>query len=192
MALTALETARYAEVWDSLDKYGNFAPGEEYLPIFLELLNGQRGTLLDAGTGSGKGALALQAAGFDVVACDLTDEGLTPEARANVTFRQACLWRPLRPVLPRGYVEWVYCTDVLEHLPTQFTMLAIEQMLRVATRGLFLSVCLVPDQAGVWIGHQLHQTVQPFVWWRDSLAELGTIVNGRDLITTATFLVSPR
>jgi hypothetical protein len=36
----------------------------------------------------------------------------------------------------------------------------------------------------------LHQTVQPFTWWRDSLKELGTIVEARDLLTDAAFLVT--
>jgi CRISPR/Cas system-associated exonuclease Cas4 (RecB family) len=41
----------------------------------------------------------------------------------------------------------------------------------------FLGIALVPDQFGVWMGTPLHLTVQPFTWWRDSLKELGTVVD---------------
>jgi len=88
-----------------------------------------------------------------------------------------------------GPYDWVYCTDVLEHLPPQFTMLAVDQMLRVATRGVFLTISTQPDQFGVWVGRSLHQTVQHYVWWRDSLRELGELVDARDLIGTALFVI---
>jgi hypothetical protein len=70
--------------------------------------------------------------------------------------------------------------------------LAIDQMLRVAKEGLFLTVSLVQDSFGVWAGKSLHQTVQPFTWWKDSLKELGTVTEARDLISNAVFVVKPR
>lgn len=197
--VTAAERATYAEVWDALwDRYGatEASPGVKYLPLFLDAIGAEasdreqpsRGTVLDAGCGSGVSAIALAEAGFEPILCDLTDEGLRPEAKA-FPFAQACLWKPLRPAIRRGLVDYVYCCDVLEHLPTQFVGLAIEQMLRVADRGLFISVSLVPDKAGVWLGKTLHQTVQGYQWWKDTCAELGTVVDARDLISDATFLV---
>jgi SAM-dependent methyltransferase len=195
MSLLATETQTYADMWQAVDSYKDHSPGEAMLPIFLDIVGPDRGHVLDAGTGSGKGALALRHAGFDVLAIDLTDAGLVPEAgpesRTSVPFRSACLWQPL-PVTAADGVDWVYCTDVLEHVPPQFTMLAIDQMLRVARRGVFLSVSLVPDHFGVWIGKALHQTVQSFVWWRDSIAELGRVTDARDLLASATFYVEPR
>jgi hypothetical protein len=113
---------------------------------------------------------------------------LVDDAR-DFDFHSACLWHDLSHV---GRFDWVYCTDVLEHIPPQFTMLAIDQMLRVAKEGLFLTVSLVPDSFGVWAGKSLHQTVQPFQWWKDSLKELGTVTEARDLISNAVFVVKPR
>jgi hypothetical protein len=86
----------------------------------------------------------------------------------------------------------VYCTDVLEHIPTQFTMLAVEQMLRVARRGVFVAVSVVPDTFGVWAGKALHQTVQSYTWWKDSLSEIGLVTDARDLLHAGTFYVEPR
>jgi SAM-dependent methyltransferase len=192
MTLQQTETDLYAGVWGSLEHYGTVAPGVRYLPAFLDCVGASRGHVLDAGTGSGKGALALAAVGFRVTCCDLTDSGLVDDARA-LPFHVACLWGDLRGLAPLWRTfDYVYCTDVLEHIPPQFTMLAISQMLRVAKRGLFLSVSLVPDQFGVWAGRPLHQTVEPFVWWRDSLGELGDVVDARDLHDNACFFVRAR
>lgn len=190
------ERTLYRDVWASLEAYGEHAPGEHYLPLFLQMVGDRRGTVLDAGTGSGKGAVALARAGFDVRLCDVTPEGLVPEAK-GLPFYEACLWSSLADVTRnfgtwgRQRADWVYCTDVLEHIPPQFTMLAIDQMLRVARHGLFLSVSFAPDNFGVWAGVALHQTVQPFTWWRDALREVGELVEARDLVGTGVFLVKP-
>lgn len=188
MSLTTRETALYEQVWD-LPAYATHAPGTVYLPVLqAHVPAGAR--VLDAGTGSGKGAVALADAGYDVIQCDLTDTGLVEAAR-SLPFVKACLWKSLLAQgLPR--VDAVYCTDVLEHLPTQFTMLAVRHLLDVARQGLLLSVSTVPDAFGAWVGTALHQTVQPFVWWRDALREVGVVQDARDLVGDAVFWVTPR
>jgi hypothetical protein len=192
------ERELYDEAWSAITDYADHSPGEAFLPIFLELVgkNGDNRTVLDVGTGSGKGAVKLHQAGFDVRMCDITNAGLIPEAQALPYF-DACLWHDLYPVTrafghpSRTRADFAYCCDVLEHVPEQFTMLAIDQMLRVVDQGVFLSVSLRPDQMGVWIGRVLHQTVRTFVWWRDSIKELGTVVEARDMLDRATFYVKP-
>jgi hypothetical protein len=65
-------------------------------------------------------------------------------------------------------------------------------MLKVAKEGLFLTVSLVPDAFGVWAGKSLHQSVFPFTWWKEALAEVGDVIEARDLISNAVFVVRPR
>jgi predicted TPR repeat methyltransferase len=182
------ERAKYEDAW-ALPAYAAHAPGERYLPIFLSMVNAEpRARVLDAGCGSGKGAAALLAAGFDVEMCDFTADGIVPEAR-GISMFETCLWDEF----PRFYREcpydYVYCTDVLEHVPQQLTMLVVARLLAVARCGLFLTVSTTPDQFGVWVGKQLHETVQPFTWWRDSLAAVGVVDEARDLLNAAAFLV---
>lgn len=195
--ITARERATYEEMWTAGVGYDVHSPGLAYLPIFLQNAGVMRPrTVLDAGCGSGAMAVALAADGFDVTMCDLTSSGLLPAAE-DLPFFEASLWRPLPEqagaLRPRYVSAWDYvvCCDVLEHVPPQFTMLTIRNLIESARQGVFLSVCLQPDHMGVWAGKALHQTVQPFVWWRDSLREVATVVDARDLISDAVFYLKP-
>jgi len=191
--LLTTERETYQAIWQ-VEAYARYSPGVEMLPIFLDMVGDDGGLVLDAGCGSGLGALALEQAGFRVRMCDLTPDGLTADARGG-WFDTACLWRDLRQQLRYiefGAFDWVYCCDVLEHIPTPFTMLVVRNLLDVARRGVFLSISLQPDQFGAWIGKPLHQSVQSFTQWRDQLSELGSVRECRDLLTQGVYLVEPR
>jgi len=158
-------------------------------------------TVLDAGCGAGKGAIALASAGFTVTLCDHTDAGLTPDALAVGPFIQTNLWDDLSPVAylagvargtePGAPFDYAYCCDVLEHIPTPFTMLVVSRLLAVASRGVFLSISLQADNCGALVGEPLHLTVQSFVQWRDQLATLGRLVEARDLMSTGVYYLEP-
>src|SRR5688572_14262548 len=165
MSVIAREKATYDSAW-GIAHYADHSPGERLVSAFCDMagIASAKGvTVLDAGCGSGKGALALEAYGFTVRMCDITPEGLIPQARA-IPFHEACLWHPLAHAASPdwkhdGRLDYVYCCDVLEHIPTEFTMLVIARLLEVARSGVFLSISLLPDVFGAWIGHSLHQTV---------------------------------
>lgn len=186
--IVAKETEKYADLWSTIETYSQDAPGETNVPLFVAMAGERlqpKQTILDAGCGSGKGAVALSKLGLDltVCLCDLTDAGLTDEARAMDRFRSSCLWKFSLP----GW-NWIYCCDVLEHIPPEYTMLTIQRMLDSADYS-FFTISLVPDQFGIWVGERLHLTVQPFVWWRDRFRDLGTLIEARDLINYGAYLV---
>lgn len=187
--MTVLDTERatYEQMWSN-DDYAKHSPGERYVDAFLDMSGATGGRVLDAGTGSGKGALALKARGFDVELCDLTADGLVAEAQ-ELPFHDVCLWRDEFGV---GSFDWVYCCDVMEHVPLPFTMLVAQRLLDATTRGVFFSIALVPDRFGALVGQPLHKSVQSFVEWREQLREIGRIVECRDLGDTGLFLVEPR
>jgi hypothetical protein len=120
--------------------------------------------------------------------CDLVDVRSDGARTAFPAFIETSLWRSDRSL---GAADWVYCCDVLEHIPTAFTMLVVERLLDVAKQGVFLSICHQPDQHGAWVGEALHQTVQPFVWWRDHLSQIGELIEARDLLMNGIFVVRP-
>ena len=191
--LLADERALYDEAW-AVDGYDTFSPGEHYLPIFLDVLAaaGQvpgTMTVLDAGCGSGKGSLALAAHFATVRGFDITDSGLSDEARQRIPFTEGSLWGDVKAALG-DRVDWVYCTDVMEHVPEAMTMLVIHRLLTTAREGLFLSISLVPDQFGAMVGRPLHQTVRDFNWWKRMLAEVGSVAEARDLLNAGIFVVT--
>lgn len=185
------EREKYEQAW-AISAYTERSPAEQYLPVFIERAHAPA-TVLDAGAGSGKGAVALRTAGFRVTMCDCTPEGLVDEAK-DIPFHEAWLWNDLRSVVSlnsgRTTFDYVFCCDVLEHVPTPLAMLAVARMLEVAKHGLFLTVRTVSDDFGHLVGHPLHLTVQPFVWWRDYLATVGRVIEARDLLIDATFWVT--
>lgn len=189
--LHEVERDKYAELWGSVDAYGHGSPGERHVDLFLDMAETRLAeSILDAGCGSGKGAIALRARGFaDLTLCDLTDEGVAPAAQA-LPFITACLWSNLARQV--GHRDWVYCCDVMEHIPPAFVALTLQRLLDVSRRGVFLSIALTPDNFGAWVGAHLHQSVFPFVWWRDLLRELGTVRECRDLQGVGVYLVEPR
>lgn len=188
------ERAKYESAW-AFESYAAFAPGEQHIELFLDITGATPGqTVLDAGCGSGKGAIHLHRRGFGVYLCDLTPSGLVPEA-LDLPFTSACLWEDLRPSLPclaGDSVDWVYCCDVLEHIPPAFTMLVVSRLLDVCRRGIFLSIALHQDSFGIWVGEPLHQTVQSFADWRDQLNAVGRVKEARDLLMAGVYLVEPR
>lgn len=206
MDLAARERDVYESVW-GMEEYGEFSPGERYLPVFLGMLAGEataktytipgggvierRPTVLDAGTGSGKGALALDGVGFDVRCCDITDAGMVARARA-FPFDQVCMWDDLTRTYGPQRFDYVYCCDVMEHIPTSMTMLVVSRLLAVARYGVFFSISTVPDAFGARIGQPLHLTVEPFTWWRDNLAAIGDVKHARDMVNVGCYLVVPR
>jgi methyltransferase family protein len=190
MTLVNKERQLYEDVFATIGNYGEYSPGELYVPMFLDmakppLLPVGKHHVLDAGTGVGKSAMALANAGFTVECCDLDDHRL-PEFRF-FAFHRACLWEPFS-----GEWDYAYCCDVMEHIPKEFTMLAIARLLESVRRGAFFSVTFLPDNFGVFVGQPLHQTVETFTWWRDRFSTLGRLVESRDLLNSGVYYVEPR
>ncbi len=183
-SLLTTERAKYAAAW-TCDRYAVVSPGVQYLPLFLEMAQPQPGAkVLDAGCGAGAGTAALLAAGFEVTALDFVDNAYT----AAAPFIERPLWDDLHyPGL--RLQDFAYCTDVLEHIPPALTMLVVHRLLAIAWRGVFLTVSTQPDSFGYYVGEPLHLTVQPFIWWRDHLATIATVVEARDLLNAAAFFV---
>jgi len=177
MNLVERETDRYEELIGGMPEYLEHSPGERWADLFLEMTGAQPGdTVLDAGCCSAKGALALEERGLKPSLQDITDVGVVPEAK-HLFFTKRPLWADIA-----GQFDWVYCCDVMEHIPVEFTMLTLSRLLQRAKKGAFFTISLTQDQFGMFIGQPLHLTVQPYVWWRDRLKDVGELVEGRDFL----------
>lgn len=176
------ETAKYEKVW-AIPEYGNYSPGEEMARAFREIADPKPDSaILDIGCGSGKGALALGDE-FDRYLLDLTPDGLVPEAK-GLPFLRKSIWEPWD-----DHWDYGYCADVMEHLPPEFTMLAVKNILDHCDKA-FFQICFMPDHFGQKIGEPLHLTVCPFEWWLAHFKEFGTVIEARDLLQNGLFYVS--
>jgi SAM-dependent methyltransferase len=184
MIVTETEQAKYRDIW-TFPKYREHSPGEHAVPRFVRLLQPDVDTeVCDFGCGEGRGAVALAKAGCRVDGVDMVDVRSEDAQTMMRDFWCQSLWSlRLERRWPLGF-----CVDVLEHLPTEFTMLAITRMLSHCER-LYLEISTEPDNLGGLIGQPLHLTVQPFTWWRDRLSEIATVRDARDLMNKAAFLM---
>ena len=183
--ITEAERGKYDRIW-ALEAYHEASPGVRHIPLFERMMRLKHDAqILDIGAGSGAASRVLKDKGYDVEAFDLTNAGW---AHDDITIHTGSIWHDL-PRLP-GWLPYEvgYCCDVMEHLPTQFVGLAVRKMLE-ACGHVFLSIAFLPEGFGDCIGERLHLTVENFVWWRDTLREVGLLHDARDLIGEGVFHV---
>ncbi len=186
MSILAAEITKYEKMW-AVPSYSDFSPGEKWSAAFLEIAKPKAGeTVIDLGCGSGKGGQALEVAGLRVFYLDIVKH------HDHTPFIQQPLWLPFTErddAISYCEYDFGFCCDVMEHIPEQFTMAVVNNALD-ACGSVFFSISFVHDGFGDVIDEKLHLTVKDFKWWRDSLRELGTILEARDLLNEGIFYVS--
>jgi SAM-dependent methyltransferase len=181
----AQERDKYAEIW-SLEQYRNAtSPGLINVDRFMSVIKPDPlSRVIDLGCGSGKAGLELEKRGLRLSWLDITAAGLDPEVPRELFIEQP-LWAPM--TFQRRW-DYGFCCDVLEHLPTEYTLLSISRMLEYC-KTLWLQIALRPDNFGALIGEPLHLTVKPFDWWLIRLGTLGHVEDARDLIGEGLYVV---
>jgi SAM-dependent methyltransferase len=180
----AQERDKYAEIW-SIEEYRTAeSPGEQNVQRFMDVVNPPLGSsLLDIGCGAGRAGLDFVSRGLAVHWMDITDAALDP-AIDRARFIESPIWGSLA-----GKWDYGFCCDVLEHLPTEYTMAAIDRILAHCSIA-WLQISLRSDEFGKLIGEPLHLTVRPFDWWLLRIATLGRVSDARDLCGAALYVVS--
>ena len=189
MNILAKEQAKYEAIWQIPQYHDHTGGGKFFEDLFLKIVDPEPGTtVLDVGCGSGRGAAAARDAGFFPTLLDFVD--VRDRDVMDLPFIKQPAWLPIKGYKPGRQMCWKYviCGDVMEHIPIQFTMLAIQNMLDVCDE-VFFNISTVPDKGGRFIGETLHLTVRSFVWWRDCISEIAEIINARDLFIQGTFHV---
>ena len=176
------EKNKYEQIWQ-MPSYTDMSPGEVLSPLFMSLVEPKRGErLIDLGCGDGKGGKALAKEGLDVTYLDFVynkDWNLVP-------FIEQPLWAPIR-VNGSGW-KYGYCCDVMEHLPPEKVDDVLKRIFKNCDHC-FFSIHFGEDNFRKIVGHPLHLTVKPFVWWQDKMRQYGTVKDARDLIGMGTFYV---
>lgn len=184
------ERIKYTRIWRELEAYRSVSFGEMLVGPFLALTGMKPGqAIVDVGCGPGRAALKFSGLGIVTTMIDLDIDALDPEVRSalsdRLTFRPACLWHDWPSDLD---ADVAYCCDVLEHIPVEFAMLVVANCLTAAPKA-FFHINFDPDYFGKTIGETLHISQFPFDWWRDRLAEIGTLTEARDMLGHGLFVI---
>ena len=173
------EQKKYIKVWKH-DPYRKYSPGEQCVDMFLEAAEPELGcTLIDWGCGTGRAALHLSEYGLDVTAVDFAfnclDKEVKEKTKNNKLFRfvEHDITQPTELTATYGF-----CTDVMEHLPTDQVDDAIEVMLS-ACRNVYFQISTQQDVFGKReeIDEDLHLTVQSYQWWLKKFVEHDVIIH---------------
>lgn len=180
--ITEQEVAKYTKIWQQ-EQYDEVSPGANFASYFTAITGAKPGaTVLDIGAGSGAGSVALKRLGFDVTAFDLVGKGWK---HPDIYLMTGSIWHGV----PCDHLfDYAYCCDMMEHIPTQMVGLAVSRVLE-HSKSAFFTVCFNADTHGAAVRETLHLTVQPFRWWLDTMKELGTVFDARDLMGMGTFHV---
>lgn len=173
MTIRDIERDKYERVW-AVPAYSDFSPGERMVDAFASVVKPKRfKSVIDFGAGGGAAAKGLRELGLTVHGVDHVDHG-----REHYDgFTKSCLWD--MPAMQRAM--YGYCVDVMEHIPIEYTMLTIRQILDRCDSA-FFQICTKPDSFGKEIGEPLHLTVAPYQWWLHRLEDLGEVHDARDLM----------
>lgn len=165
MPLEQSEREKYEQIWE-IPGYRNMSPGEDLIPSFHEACKPAIGdTILDLGCGTGRATAALTAAGFPAIGVDHASNCL--DSGVDIEFKQHNLWE-----LPEELVaDWVYCCDVMEHIPPEKVDEVLSRMNKACKKGAFFNISFEDDFFGSKIGQKLHLTVRNYQWWIEKLEQ---------------------
>lgn len=75
--------------------------------------------------------------------------------------------------------DLVVSSDFFEHLHPDDVCGAVHEMVRVATRFIFVRVAPRKDRIKIWkrlAGHHLHLTIRPMEWWHSEFSPFGRLI----------------
>ena len=179
------EAEKYARMWE-FDGYRLHSPGEHLAGQFVEVSGiKSTDTCIDFGCGTGRGGdRIVQLSGCDMTLVDLTDNSVDQKLTGRFRFHQADLSKPMDVRAQFGF-----CADVMEHIPPEQVDAVLSNIL-ACVDSCYFNISLIDDACGAWIGHKLHLSVHPFLWWFDKLSALGEVLFTEDLGDSGVFYLT--
>lgn len=159
MSLHETELAKYQKMW-ARPEYRKWSPGQNAVGTFLTHCKWRvRDTVVDLGCGTGRAGAVLADHGLQPTLLDFCYEAIEQPTKLPIIV--ANLWE--LPIWPQ--YDWVFCVDVLEHIPEEKMDDVLRGIGMLMRRGGYLQIAMFEDGCGSAIGEKLHMTVRPLEWW---------------------------
>ena len=129
--------------------------GKSWVPMILPLLNRfptEPITILDFGCGRGTFKPAI--------------EGLHPGVRVT-EYDPGVRGKDTLTMVP---VDYVVCTDVMEHVEEKFVVDTLRTINWLAISGVFFNIDVAESKSFLPDGRNTHITIKPTKWWKDMLS----------------------
>lgn len=129
--------------------------GNSWVPMIAPLLNRfpQDITMLDFGCGRGT---------FRPAMLRLRPDAIITEYDPGVEGKDVLLWSP---------VDYVVCTDVMEHVERAHIDETFRVLNFLAMGGIFFNIDTAPSRSFLPNGANTHITIEPASWWTKKLEE---------------------
>ena len=155
------EREKYRKMW-SIKSYRETSPGLNVAPLALEKLGMRAGdSVLDFGCGEGLAIDWFEERDISAMGVDIVS--LRPD------IVEGCLWSLPENLTP---ADFVFCADVLEHIPEEKVDAVLRAIFDHADQGAFMTVATIGCIHGIRHGEVLHLTVKPIEWWADKIQAL--------------------
>jgi ubiquinone/menaquinone biosynthesis C-methylase UbiE len=167
------EKERYQFMWAS-GRYRRNSPAMRHVNHFLFTSRRAPGdTLIDLGCGMGHAGKRLSKY-LHVFLFDLVHQAVEVE---GLPFIEGNIWD--LSALP--VFDWVYCCDVLEHIPPERVDETLTGMARITRKGGIATVSHLPSPMSDFgiteRNEELHLTVESSDWWTEKIGKLWHIKN---------------
>lgn len=166
---------REAGYHDREDKTSHLVP---YIPWLKEKTAYQ--SVLDIGCGAGGSFERLGAEGQEVWGIDVSRVAVAKGQSLGRNVVEASATE--LPFSDRQF-ELVASADVMEHLHQDDVPRAAQEIIRVASRYIFMKIATKEDVGQPWktiAGHPLHLTIQPLDWWKSHFAAAGSFIRSEE------------
>jgi len=188
------EQQKYEKMWTVKD-YREVSPGELAGNTFTSVVKPKKGEdVIDFGCGTGRGSLWLGAmGGMNVTMLDFASNCLDDDL-ATACKTQPDKYKFIQHDLmdkPTVNARYGYCTDVMEHIPTEDVDKVLLNILGAA-QSVFFRISTGPDVMGPkYLDQPLHLTVKDYSWWCQKFIQHScTILYSENLNGAVDFYVS--
>jgi SAM-dependent methyltransferase len=130
-------------------------------------------SIIDFGCGNGAALAFFRSKGYTVAGTDISSF-VVDELRDNLfTVFHASL--DSVPMIQDDAYTYGFCNDVIEHVPPTYITQSLDEMTRICSERLYISVCPTPAHNISKEGENLHLTIQPAAWWEQLFSQYGNV-----------------